>query len=106
LLYEKACPLCKLEVDNLKVRNSRDMLRFADVSASGFDPTPYGVPMSDLLDAIHATTADGRLVKGVEVFRFAYGAVGLGWLTAPLAYIAAHRAVRRNRRCKEGRCEV
>ncbi len=83
LLYEEACPLCKLEVDNLKARNTRGLLLFVDVSAPDFDPAPYGVPLSDMLEAIHAVKADGTMVKGVEVFRLAYGAVGLGWLTSP-----------------------
>ncbi len=86
LLYEEACPLCKLEIDNLKRRNNAGLLDFVDVSAPGFDPTPYGVPLSDMLEAIHAVKADGTLVKGVEVFRLAYGAVGLEWITRPTGW--------------------
>ena len=136
LLYEEACPLCKLEIDNLKARNNKGLLRFVDVSAPGFDPTPYGVPLADMLEAIHAVKADGSLARGVEVFRLAYGAVGLGWITGPTGWpllkplfdrgyvhlarnrhrvsekfawllfgIAARRAARRSRACKDGICE-
>lgn len=86
LLYEEACPLCKLEIDNLKVRDKAGRLCFVDVSAPDFDPTPYGVPLSDLLEAIHAVKADGSMVKGVAVFRLAYAAVGLGWITRPTGW--------------------
>lgn len=86
LLYEEACPLCKLEIDNLKARDERGLLRFVDVSGPGFDPAPYGVSLSDMLKAIHAMKADGKMVKGVEVFRLAYGAVGLGWITRPTGW--------------------
>ena len=86
LLYEEACPLCKLEIDNLKARNDKGLLRFVDVSASDFDPVPYGVPLADMLEAIHAVKADGSMVKGGEVFRLAYGAVGLGWITRPTGW--------------------
>ena len=86
LLYEEACPLCKLEVDNLKARNSKGLLKFVDVSAPDFDPKPYGVPLDEMLEAIHAVKADGTMVRGVEVFRLAYAAVGLGWITRPTGW--------------------
>ncbi|CAN5468905.1 hypothetical protein BH11PSE11_BH11PSE11_04570 [soil metagenome] len=86
LLYEETCPLCKLEIDNLKARDHQLRLRFVDVSAVGFDPLPYGVPLSDMLEAIHAVKADGTMIKGVEVFRLAYEAVGLGWITRPTGW--------------------
>jgi predicted DCC family thiol-disulfide oxidoreductase YuxK len=135
LLYDEACPLCKLEIDNLKARNDAGLLRFVDVSAPDFDPTPYGVPLADMLALIHAVKGDGSVVRGVEVFRLAYGAVGLGWITRPTGWpllkplfdrayvhlarhrylvsrhfawllfgIAAKRAERRSRACKEGYC--
>ncbi|HYD79720.1 MAG TPA: DUF393 domain-containing protein [Paucimonas sp.] len=137
LLYEEACPLCKLEIDNLKARDTRGMLRFVDVSASDFDAEPYGVSHRAMLEAIHAVKADGSMVKGVEVFRLAYAAVGLGWITRPTGWpllkplfdrayvhlarnrhriserfawllfgIAAKRAERRSRSCKNGSCAV
>jgi predicted DCC family thiol-disulfide oxidoreductase YuxK len=137
LLYEETCPLCKLEIDNLKARNGAGLLRFVDVSAPDFDPVPYGVPLADLLEAIHAVKADGGMVKGVGVFRLAYAAVGLGWITRPTGWpllkplfdrgyvhlarnrhrisekfawllfgIAAKRAERRSRACKDGNCAV
>lgn len=48
LPYEEACRLCKLEADNLKARSDKDLLRFVDVSAPGFEPAPYGVPLADM----------------------------------------------------------
>lgn len=86
LLYEETCPLCKLEIDNLKARDRDGLLRFVDVSAADFDPEPYGVPLAAMLEAIHAVKADGTLIRGVEVFRLAYAAVGLGWITRPTGW--------------------
>lgn len=86
LLYEQACPLCSMEIDNLKVRDNKGLLYFVDISAPDFDAKSYGIPLHDLLTAIHAVKADGSIVKGVEVFRLAYGAVGLGWLTLPTGW--------------------
>jgi len=85
LLYDESCPLCKLEIDNLRARNDQDLLRFIDVSAEDFDDSPYPASKKEMMDIIHAVRPDGSMAKGVEVFRLAYGAVGLGWITAPTA---------------------
>ena len=86
LLYDESCPLCKLEIDNLKARNSKGLLAFVDASAPDFDSAQYAIPRTDLMAVIHAETADGTMVKGMAVFRLAYDAVGLGWLTRPTAW--------------------
>ncbi|MFZ6817331.1 thiol-disulfide oxidoreductase DCC family protein [Undibacterium sp. Ji22W] len=83
LLYDESCPLCKLEIDNLKARNDRNLLRFIDVSAEDFDDSQYLASKKEMMEIIHAIRPDGSIAKGVEVFRLAYGAVGLGWITAP-----------------------
>ena len=35
---------------------------------------------------IHGITWDGRIVRGLEVFRQAYDAISLGWLLAPTGW--------------------
>jgi len=84
LYYESACPLCNAEMSNLMLRNTEGHLRFADVSAADFSGPPAGTTMQDLLELIHARRADGRVLKGVEVFRLAYEAVGLGWVSTAM----------------------
>lgn len=90
LLFDGQCPLCKLEMDWLQDRDQDRRLRFVDISAPGFDPALYTndhpLSMGDLMALIHAVQADGRLVQGVEVFRLAYGAVGLGAIAGPTAW--------------------
>jgi predicted DCC family thiol-disulfide oxidoreductase YuxK len=83
LYYESACALCNGEMTNLMLRNTAGKLRFVDVSAPGFDSPPPGTKLEDLLELIHAQRADGSVVRGVEVFRLAYRAVGLDWVVAP-----------------------
>ena len=78
LYYESACALCNGEMTNLMLRNTEGRLRFVDISAPGFDSPPPGTTLDDLLALIHAQTADGRVLRGVEVFRHAYRAVGAG----------------------------
>jgi len=86
LYYESACALCNGEMTNLMLRDTEGKLRFIDVSAAGFDSPPPGTTTADLLELIHAQTADGRVLSGVEVFRLAYHAVGLDWLVAPTTW--------------------
>jgi predicted DCC family thiol-disulfide oxidoreductase YuxK len=104
LLYDGACPVCNLEMDNLKARNTAGMLRFVDISVPFFDPVPYGTSLEAMNGLIHAVRPDGSLVIGTEVFRLAYGAVGLGHLAAPTgwpllrsAFDAAYKVFARNR---------
>ena len=82
LYYESACPLCNAEMTNLKLRNTAGLLRFVDVSAPGFDACPPGTTLEDLMALMHGLTADGRVLKGVEVFRLAYSAVGIPQVAA------------------------
>ncbi len=84
LYYESACPLCNAEMTNLMLRNTDGQLRFVDVSAPDFSDLPAGTTMHDLLNLIHARTADGRVIKGVQVFRLAYETVGLGWISSAI----------------------
>lgn len=89
LLYDGACPVCRLEMDRLAQRDTLKRLVFVDIAAPDFELARYagdsGVTLEDMNLLIHAMLPDGTLVAGVEVFRLAYGAVGLGLLFAPTA---------------------
>jgi predicted DCC family thiol-disulfide oxidoreductase YuxK len=85
LYFDGHCPLCLREMRALRRRDRAARLRFVDLRAPSF-VAPPGTTMDDMLAAIHAVTADGRLVAGVETVRLAYQAVGLGWLLAPTAW--------------------
>ncbi|MDA8444051.1 thiol-disulfide oxidoreductase DCC family protein [Paracidovorax valerianellae] len=82
LYFDSRCRLCAAEMGNLMVRNTDGLLRFADVWAPDFEGPPAGTTQEELLTLIHARQADGGLLRGVAVFRAAYEAVGLGWVTA------------------------
>lgn len=106
LLYDGACPMCRLEMDRLRERDGLHRLAFVDVSAPGFDAGTYTSEASvqDMLELIHAVRADGSLAVGVDALRLAYEAVGLGalWLPARLPLLrpgldAAYALLARNR---------
>ncbi len=85
ILYDGACPLCLREVRFLRGRDPQgDQLAFVDIDAVDYIAADYGgIDYRTAMARIHAITADGSVLRDVEVFAHAYGLVGLGWLYAP-----------------------
>jgi len=86
LFYDAACPVCSLEMDHLRERDAAKRLLFIDIGAPGFDAAAYGVTLQAMNAEIHAKRPDGSMLKGVEVLRLAYEAVGLGWVLRASAW--------------------
>lgn len=99
----------------LRRLDRRAALRFTDIAAPEFDPSPLGMTHAQLMARIHGRRLDGSgaLLEGVDVFRELYAAVGLGPLVAlsrlPGVSGALERGYRwfaRNRLRLTGRGEV
>jgi predicted DCC family thiol-disulfide oxidoreductase YuxK len=111
VLFDGECPLCAREVAMLRrLDRGRGRIGFEDIADPAFDPSRYGLDHDTLMARIHAVLPDGRVIEGVEVFRRAYAAVGLGFLLAPTRWPglrrladAAYRAFARNRLRLTGR---
>jgi predicted DCC family thiol-disulfide oxidoreductase YuxK len=86
LLYDGRCGVCSLEMDHLRERNAAGRLVFVDINESGFDPVRWGATHAEVDALIHGVAADGRVLRGVEVLRLAYAAVGLGWVLRPTGW--------------------
>lgn len=84
IYYDGACPLCTAEMSNIKQRSTDGRLEFVDISVPGFASQPPGVTQEALMRLIHARKADGSVIAGMEVFRLAYGAAGIGWVAGAL----------------------
>ena len=78
LLYDSACPVCRLEMHELAARDVHGRLRLVDIAAPGFDPTPWGATLEAMNARTHAVDAAGVTTIGVAALRLAYAAVGLG----------------------------
>ncbi|MGO9115678.1 MAG: thiol-disulfide oxidoreductase DCC family protein [Thermoguttaceae bacterium] len=83
LLYDGDCPFCRREVDWLKRRDREGHLALENIADPGFDPARYGLTQEEVQAALHGILPDGQVVRRVEAIRYAYRAVGLGWLVAP-----------------------
>ncbi len=111
VFFDGACPLCRREVAWLRRRDRRGRIRFTDIAAPDFRADEYGIPWDEFMGQIHARLPDGSWVRGVEVFRRLYAAVGLGALVWPtrLPFVSslldvAYRVFARNRTRWTGRC--
>jgi predicted DCC family thiol-disulfide oxidoreductase YuxK len=111
VFYDGACPLCDREIRFLRFADRRRRIRFTDISRDEFRASDYGTTQDSLMAEIHGRTAEGTWVRGVEVFRRLYAAIGLGpvvWITRlPLISGLLNRAYRvfaRNRLRWTGRC--
>ena len=122
LFFDGECPFCVREVQWL-LRRSRDgRLAAIDIAAPEFDAAAFGGTPESFMARIHGRRADGTMIDGMQVFREAYAAVGLGWLVAPTGwpilrplFDAGYRWFARNRvrlgrifgrRCEDGRCAI
>src|SRR5258707_1082396 len=86
VLFDGECPFCRLEARWLNYWNRRGRLVLEDIAVAGFDLAPYGVTMPELMGTLHGVFPDGRQTHGMETFRQAYRAVGLGWILAPTGW--------------------
>jgi len=122
VLIDGECPLCRREARFLeRLDKGRGRLVMEDIAAPGFDAGAIGCTFEDVMGSIHGVTPEGKVVTGMEVFRRAYGAVGLGWALAPTGWpglkwvfdalyrwFAANRLrfTGRGAACESGRCAV
>ena len=118
VFYDGGCPLCRREIDLLRRWDRRHRICFTDIAADAFDPAAVRKSLDELMAEIHGRLPDGSVIKGVEVFRRLYAAVGFRWLTAITRLPGlsglmdvGYRLFARNRlkltgRCNEGRCEI
>ena len=104
LYYDGHCAFCRAEMQRLRRWNRAGQLRFVDIAAADFSPAALGVTQQALNTELHALTADGRLLAGIDSVLAAYTAVGQGWRVAPLrvailrpALSALYRSFARNR---------
>jgi predicted DCC family thiol-disulfide oxidoreductase YuxK len=87
ILVDEGCPLCRREAALwCRLDRGRNRVAMENIAAPGFDPSLYGLTYRDVMGEIHGILPSGEIVRGVEVFRRTYRALGLGWLTAPTAW--------------------
>lgn len=75
--FDGECPICRREIDLMKLFNRKERLQFIDFSTSSYRAVDNGLNPCDLGKVIHARWADGTIITGVEVFGEMWEAIGL-----------------------------
>jgi predicted DCC family thiol-disulfide oxidoreductase YuxK len=82
LLYDGECPLCVREVNFLTKKDAgRGIVKFVDIASPSYDPQDNGgIDFAIAMGRIHGILSDGTIIKNVEVFRYVYESLGMGWV--------------------------
>jgi predicted DCC family thiol-disulfide oxidoreductase YuxK len=87
VLIDGGCPLCRREADLWRwLDGGRGRIVMENIAAASFDPTEYRLTREQAMEEIHGILPSGTVVRGMEVFRRAYAAVGWGWLLAATSW--------------------
>ena len=68
IFYDGSCSVCATEVERYGRKDRDGRLALVDISASDFDPHPFGVTMEEFMYQMHAIDRSGRVFRGVEAF--------------------------------------
>jgi predicted DCC family thiol-disulfide oxidoreductase YuxK len=111
VFFDGDCPLCRREVASFRRLDRQGRILFTDIATDVAAVTASGIPFDQLMAEIHGRLPDGSWIRGVEVFRRMYTAVGWTWLVHPTRWPGlrqsldwAYRVFARNRLQLTGRC--
>ncbi len=79
VFFDGQCPICKREIDMIRRKDKKQLLKLTDIAAVDFQPVA-DKSLLDLSREIHGRNPDGAFVTGVDVFREIYSRIGFGWL--------------------------
>ena len=112
VFFDGDCPLCKREINVLRLMDRGHRLRLTNIAASDFDASQYEITMDRFMEEMHGRLPTGEWVTGVEAFRHIYGALGFGWLVRAtrlpgVSHLAdkAYHVFAKNRLRLTGRCD-
>ena len=78
VFFDGGCPLCRREINFLRRWDQKGRFRFTDISSPDFEAESVGMTDEMLRAQIHGRLPDGAWLRGVEVFRRIYAAIGFG----------------------------
>lgn len=84
IFYDASCPICKSEMEAIKISDVQNKLNLVDCSPTTFDVKKYtnSISQTDMMTCIHALDANGAWLKGVDVFAAAYSVTGFDFIAA------------------------
>lgn len=76
VFFDGGCPLCAREMNWLRRRDRANHIKFTDIDDPNFDAGACGKSVEQLMDQMHGRLPNGAWLRGVEVFRRIYSAIG------------------------------
>jgi predicted DCC family thiol-disulfide oxidoreductase YuxK len=111
VFYDGGCPLCAREMNWLRRWDKGSRIKFTNIDDPTFDAAAHGKSIAQLMAKMHGRLPDGTWLRGVEVFRRLYSAIGFRSLVfiSRLPFIsqvlnAGYWLFAKNRRWLTGRC--
>lgn len=86
IFYDGKCPLCVNEMQHLSRIDKDRSLSFFDIHNPKLLIEHSDINFSDANDILHGKTANGEVLKGLDVTYEAWRLVGKGYLIAPLRW--------------------
>ncbi|SEJ52261.1 Predicted thiol-disulfide oxidoreductase YuxK, DCC family [Azotobacter beijerinckii] len=86
LYVDHACPLCAREILWLRRHADPARLVLVDISAEDFDARPLGRSLEQLQQCLHARSASGEWLTGIDATLWSWRAAGVGRWVAPLGW--------------------
>lgn len=68
VFYDGACSVCSREIDYYRRKDGGKRLVCIDISAPGFEPGLYDIPLEDFMYQLHAIDRRGTVYRGVDTF--------------------------------------
>jgi len=86
LFVDRSCPLCAREVRWLERQADPAKLLLVDISAPDFNPDGLGCELNQLQRRLHARSASGQWLTGVDATYWSWRLAGHGVWAAPLGW--------------------
>lgn len=86
LYVDQACPLCAREINWLRKHADPSRLVLVDISSTDFDANALGRSLEQLQERLHARSASGEWLTGIDATLWSWRAAGVGLWMVPLAW--------------------
>lgn len=81
IFYDSQCPLCMMEMRQLKAQDHADKISLIDLHAQDFETQYPGIDKADAMRCLYGQLDSGQVLRGLDVTCQAWSLVGkLKWI--------------------------
>jgi|TARA_B110000116_G_scaffold124614_1_gene108031 predicted DCC family thiol-disulfide oxidoreductase YuxK len=86
ILIDGGCPLCVMEMRQLKGKDTKNLIETIDILSDDFTLRYPHINADTAMQVLHGELADGTWISGLDVTHKAWTLVGQGWRTSFLRW--------------------